>query len=329
MTFYKSPKVKDLYKQHIKAILNRKNTYSGTLYKDDTAIMAWDVLNEPRCPGCEDSSSKEAHHSWMVEMSAYVKSLDGNHLVTLATEGMFNKDSGGQLYLRNPGAGAQCEGEDWLNHNKIGSVDFTTIHLYERHVEQMPADGYTWKKCDWNCVMNWMVQWLSLHMQLSKDMGKPLLIEETGTTQRHFPEQNRKEWFQYLFDQLVASKNNGGPLSCVMFWNAAWGSMGDSDGYNIYLDQWNGGRRMMRAAGEDEGISSITSTRTSSARHLTMDSLDAFRRGGPRDQCAQTSAASWRPAFPLSGAVDVSSLTSRTKDRSLLAIIKEAAYQMG
>ncbi len=37
-----------LYKQHIATILNRKNSISGIAYKDDTSIMGYDVLNEPR-----------------------------------------------------------------------------------------------------------------------------------------------------------------------------------------------------------------------------------------------------------------------------------------
>jgi hypothetical protein len=51
LDFYNDGRTKELYKQHIKAILTRNNTYSKKLYKDDDTIMGWGMLNEPRCPG--------------------------------------------------------------------------------------------------------------------------------------------------------------------------------------------------------------------------------------------------------------------------------------
>jgi endo-1,4-beta-mannosidase len=51
-------------------VLNRRNTYTGTLYKDDKAILAWETGNELYCP-----------YSWTKQIAAHIKSLDSNHLV--------------------------------------------------------------------------------------------------------------------------------------------------------------------------------------------------------------------------------------------------------
>jgi hypothetical protein len=65
-------------KKSIEFVINRNNTYTGILYKDDQAILAWETGNELVAP-----------FSWTKEIAAYVKSLDTNHLLiegTLAKE---------------------------------------------------------------------------------------------------------------------------------------------------------------------------------------------------------------------------------------------------
>lgn len=65
-------------KKSIEFVINRNNTYTGILYKDDQAILAWETGNELVAP-----------FSWTKEIAAYVKSLDSNHLLiegTLAKE---------------------------------------------------------------------------------------------------------------------------------------------------------------------------------------------------------------------------------------------------
>ncbi|CAH9080959.1 unnamed protein product [Cuscuta epithymum] len=54
--FFTNSVVKEYYKNHIKTVLTRKNTITGTAYKDDSTIMAWELMNEPRCPS--DASGK-------------------------------------------------------------------------------------------------------------------------------------------------------------------------------------------------------------------------------------------------------------------------------
>jgi hypothetical protein len=68
--FWTDPQLIADFKQTVNYVINRKNTYTGTLYKDDKAIMAWETGNELYNP-----------YSWSKEISAYIKSLDPNHLV--------------------------------------------------------------------------------------------------------------------------------------------------------------------------------------------------------------------------------------------------------
>lgn len=68
--FWSDPQIKADFKQTISFLLNRKNAYTGKLYKDDKAILAWETGNE-----------LESTPEWVAEIAAYIKSIDPNHLV--------------------------------------------------------------------------------------------------------------------------------------------------------------------------------------------------------------------------------------------------------
>ena len=47
--FFSDPCARRLYAAHITAVLTRHNHVRGMAYKDDPAIFAWQLMNEPRC----------------------------------------------------------------------------------------------------------------------------------------------------------------------------------------------------------------------------------------------------------------------------------------
>ena len=69
--FWHDEQLKADFKQTVQKILLRKNSVTGVLYKDDPAIMIWELGNELRsCP-----------LEWIEEMAAFIKSIDPNHLI--------------------------------------------------------------------------------------------------------------------------------------------------------------------------------------------------------------------------------------------------------
>lgn len=57
-------------------------TYISTVvarYVNSSAILAWELANEPRCQGCDPS----VIYDWVASTSAYIKSLDSHHLVCI------------------------------------------------------------------------------------------------------------------------------------------------------------------------------------------------------------------------------------------------------
>jgi mannan endo-1,4-beta-mannosidase len=72
--FWTDPQLISDFKKTVSFIINRKNTYTGVLYKDDKALLGWETGNELECP-----------YSWTTEIAGYIKSLDKNHLVIEGT----------------------------------------------------------------------------------------------------------------------------------------------------------------------------------------------------------------------------------------------------
>ncbi|CAJ1870403.1 unnamed protein product [Sphenostylis stenocarpa] len=103
--FFSNPITKRFYKNHVKAVLRRKNTITGVLYKNDPTIFAWELMNEPR--------SSDLSGQQIQEMAGYVKYIDNNHLLQIGLEGFYGESQAGRKQF-NPGYEA---GTDFIANN--------------------------------------------------------------------------------------------------------------------------------------------------------------------------------------------------------------------
>ncbi|KAL3845718.1 hypothetical protein ACJIZ3_003121 [Penstemon smallii] len=115
--FYTHPVLKDYYKNHIKRVVTRFNTITRFVYKDDPTIMAWELMNEPRC---QVDYSGRTINGWVQEMASFVKSLDRKHLVEVGMEGFYG-DTMPERKQVNPGYQV---GTDFISNNLIREIDF-------------------------------------------------------------------------------------------------------------------------------------------------------------------------------------------------------------
>jgi mannan endo-1,4-beta-mannosidase len=83
--FWTDPEIKDDFRDLIRYVLNRRNTVSGLLYRDDPAILAWQLGNEfPSWWGdrrLDEKTWKPRVTAWSCEMAACLKQVDPRHLV--------------------------------------------------------------------------------------------------------------------------------------------------------------------------------------------------------------------------------------------------------
>ncbi|KAJ8696188.1 hypothetical protein PTI98_006075 [Pleurotus ostreatus] len=118
--FYTNAQVITAFKNYIKAFVGR--------YANEPTIMAWELANEPRCKGSTGTWSGTCTTTtvtnWAKDISAYIKSIDKNHLVAIGDEGFYNQP-GAPTY---PYQGS--EGVDFDANLAISTVDFGTFHSY-------------------------------------------------------------------------------------------------------------------------------------------------------------------------------------------------------
>jgi mannan endo-1,4-beta-mannosidase len=84
-SFWTDDEVKADFRHLLNFVVNRKNTVNGIAYKDDPAILCWQLGNEfGSYPGDRGLTYEEWSPrilAWSLEMAAYIKKLDSNHLL--------------------------------------------------------------------------------------------------------------------------------------------------------------------------------------------------------------------------------------------------------
>src|ERR1044072_9464208 len=112
MLFYSNPETRRLYREHVEKLATRRNTVTGVLYRDDPTIFGWELMNEAQVI----TGRWAERRAWFAEMSAYLKSLDPNHLI-----------SPGDWGYRSA-----SERREWLADHAIPTLDYCDVHIYPR-----------------------------------------------------------------------------------------------------------------------------------------------------------------------------------------------------
>ncbi|EJF65264.1 CEL4a mannanase [Dichomitus squalens LYAD-421 SS1] len=204
--FYTNANVIAAYKSYIQTFVGR--------YKNEPTILAWELANEPRCTGSTGTSTGTCNTAtitqWASQISAFIKSIDSNHLVAIGDEGFFNEPS-------NPSYPYQgSEGIDFNANLNISTLDFGTAHLY-------PGSwGITSDPTGWGS------QWITDHATSGKAVNKPVILEEFGVTD------DQASTYTTWYNTIITSGLTGD-----LIWQAgshlSAGNTPD-DGYTIYPD---------------------------------------------------------------------------------------------
>lgn len=186
-----SEKAHQLFYNYVRFIISRVNRYTGKAYKDDPTIMSWQIGNEPR------AFSKEAlpaFEKWLREASSLIRSLDGNHLISIGSEGAWG-----------------CEGS-YDSYKRICSdpnIDYCNIHLWPYNWGWAKKDSLR-EDVQRSCENS--RDYIDRHLKICEEIKKPLVMEEFGYPRDGFcfspgsPTEARDSYYKLL---LSAKTQNG------------------------------------------------------------------------------------------------------------------------
>lgn len=145
--FFTNLAVIDHYKNHLHQLLNRINTVDGLRYGDHPAVLAWELLNEPRNRGLDDQG--EALRAWIDEIGAHLKSLSPGKLIGTGEEGFESGEGHFRKNLESP------------------FIDFGSAHYFPE----------TWNVASEH-IASGGARWIHEHARTARQLGKALFLGE-------------------------------------------------------------------------------------------------------------------------------------------------------
>lgn len=211
--FYTNGQAQAEYRRVIAHLVQRTNTVTGKPYRDDPAIMSWQLANEPR-PGTGKATpaQKAAYAQWIGDTAHYLRSLDARHMVSTGSEGLAGSSQDAQLYL---------------DAHRSPDIAYLTYHLW-------PAN---WGWFDprkpgqsWDGMLDKSLRYLNAHIDYAGTLGKPIVLEEFGLNRDgggfgpRVPTTLRDRFYDAVFGLVQQRAAAGDAIAGWNFW--AWGGAG-------------------------------------------------------------------------------------------------------
>jgi mannan endo-1,4-beta-mannosidase len=182
MLFYTNETTRRLYREHVEKIVTRRNTVTGVLYRDDPTIMGYELMNEAQAP----TGRWGERRAWVAEMSAYIKSLDPDHLIAPGTWGYRTS----------------WERREWLEEHRIPTIDYCDVHNYPRDDHDSFVDS-----------PEALREFIDNRAAAAFSLNKPFLMGEFGMGPEGYKGFSEAEWYRAFFESSLRAGAGG-----AMFW---------------------------------------------------------------------------------------------------------------
>lgn len=182
MQFYTNATARRLYREHLEKIVTRRNSVTGTMYRDDPTIFGYELLNEAQCV----TGRWEERRAWIAEMSSYLKSLDPSHLIAPGDWGYRSA----------------AERREWLKDHALPNIDYCDVHHY-------PINDGDLFVTSTEALRDFVAD----RVAAAYSLKKPLVFGEFGMGPEGYKGISEIDWYRSYFDH-TAREGAGG----AMFW---------------------------------------------------------------------------------------------------------------
>lgn len=175
------------YENYVNYVLNHVNHYSGVAYKNEPAIFAWELMNEPRYQNAtpNENTTGTTLRAWVDTMGAYIKSIDPNHMLDAGLEG----------HQSSYGFGGD-EGNPFVYIQESPYIDFTSAHPY-------PTES--WANLTLAQTEALIDKWVSDSHNI---VGKPFFMGEFNVLS-YVVGSNRPAWWNGMMGEIEKDGGDG------------------------------------------------------------------------------------------------------------------------
>lgn len=208
-SFYTDAACRQEFKRHAATLAGRTNTLTGRVYRDDPALFAWQLANEPRC---QSDTTGLTVRNWVYEMAAYIQAIDTNHMVSTGEEGWT--------------ASQPWEGTRWHLNSACPDVDYAVLHCWP---------DWWWPSATESARYSNAMAWVSSHVADAQALGKPVVLSEFGRLRPPAgppldSAYGRNAYFQGWFGIVSGSAATNGPAAGLAVWMIEADNSGHDDG---------------------------------------------------------------------------------------------------
>ncbi|MBL8680903.1 MAG: cellulase family glycosylhydrolase [Myxococcales bacterium] len=224
---------------YFSAIVRRRNTVTGRAYGEEPAILAWELVNEPRGTNLDDGGVTFA--SFLHELAVTVKQAGARQLVVAGDEGYDSDTRGYDVRYWNRLDDRllnRARGESFRRVVSDPAIDAATVHWYPDHWRvptTMAREGGA--------------RWLREHVAIAEQNDKPVLFEEFGLmAPRHPSLEARREAYDHWFATALSLDAVAAAMPWGLHWNPdfherdgfEWGARdGDDDPYSAIVRRYS------------------------------------------------------------------------------------------